>query len=448
MLIPKASTRVTVITAVALLAAIVVLSQWRVVAWDFINSIVLPLSPSTTRVTLAPPSHSPSEHGSPRGDPLGVGDGETAAIEASKPEHIILYWTAPSTETGHLKQVFDLCPVKNCRATWDKSELPRASAVVISRDWASTPGDVASWLPPRRPGQPRIWRLNEPPVEGHMPFSLLKDLSGHVDWTSTYKYESDIFGGYGATAFLPVALQEERKRVYDELLANSGLSDKSVLWIVSNCGTKAQGKSCGGRKADVQSCRNHYYKELISHIDIIKHGKCGMVHGQAVGGCDRNDMACFDAYVKRFRFYLAFENSKCRWYITEKLWKVYKWQVKGIPIVPIVLGAPKGDYEKLAPPGSFIHVDDFDSPRALAEYLHYLLGNHSAFAAYFEWVKSYRTLGQYYTDCLMCNAMNNDSARKETTSSGKGRGGKYGDLHAWSTHGQCQPSKPWRWMKP
>ncbi|KAF4697489.1 hypothetical protein FOZ62_009248, partial [Perkinsus olseni] len=111
--------------------------------------------------------------GSPRGDPLGVGDGETAAIEASKPQHIILYWTAPSTETGHLKQVFDLCPVKNCRATWDKSELPRASAVVISRDWASTPGDVASWLPPRRPGQPRIWRLNEPPVEGHMPFSLL-----------------------------------------------------------------------------------------------------------------------------------------------------------------------------------------------------------------------------------------------------------------------------------
>ncbi|KAF4719431.1 hypothetical protein FOZ63_018894, partial [Perkinsus olseni] len=46
----------------------------------------------------------------------------------------------------------------------------------------------------------------------------------------------------------------------------------------------------------------------------------------AVGGCDRNDMACFDAYVKRFRFYLAFENSKCRWYMTEKLWKVYKWQ--------------------------------------------------------------------------------------------------------------------------
>ncbi|KAF4697488.1 hypothetical protein FOZ62_009248, partial [Perkinsus olseni] len=190
MLIPKASTRVTVITAVALLASIVVLSQWRAVAWDFINSMIPPvglpiplkvpmqaatsqLSPTTTRVTLAPPSHSPFDHGSPRGDPLGVGDGETAAIEASKPQHIILYWTAPSTETGHLKQVFDLCPVKNCRATWDKSELPRASAVVISRDWASTPGDVASWLPPRRPGQPRIWRLNEPPVEGHMPFSLL-----------------------------------------------------------------------------------------------------------------------------------------------------------------------------------------------------------------------------------------------------------------------------------
>lgn len=74
------------------------------------------------------------------GDPLGVGDGEVAAIKESKAEHIILYWAAPTTKTAHLSQVFDLCPVRNCRATWDKSELLHASAVVITRDWASTPG--------------------------------------------------------------------------------------------------------------------------------------------------------------------------------------------------------------------------------------------------------------------------------------------------------------------
>ncbi|EER17711.1 conserved hypothetical protein [Perkinsus marinus ATCC 50983] len=151
-------------------------------------------------------------------------------------------------------------------------------------------------------------------------------------------------------------------------------------------------------------------------------------------------MACFEAYARRFRFYLAFENSRCRWYITEKLWKVYKWQIKGIPLVPIVLGAPKGDYEKLAPPGSFIHVDDFESPKALAGYLHYLMGNHSAFAEYLDWIKSYRILGQYYTDCLLCNAMNNVTARKAATI----RGSAYTDLHAWSTRGQCQASKPLR----
>ena len=36
------------------------------------------------------------------------------------------------------------------------------------------------------------------------------------------------------------------------------------------------------------------------------------------------------------------------------------------------MGAPKKTYERVAPPHSFIHVDDFVSPQKLAEYLHAL----------------------------------------------------------------------------
>ena len=39
------------------------------------------------------------------------------------------------------------------------------------------------------------------------------------------------------------------------------------------------------------------------------------------------------------------------------------------------MGAPKKTYERVAPPHSFIHVDDFVSPQKLSEYLH-LLGEH------------------------------------------------------------------------
>ena len=38
-------------------------------------------------------------------------------------------------------------------------------------------------------------------------------------------------------------------------------------------------------------------------------------------------------------------------------------------VVPIVMGARRRDYERVAPPNSFIHVDDFESPFQLANYL-------------------------------------------------------------------------------
>ena len=36
------------------------------------------------------------------------------------------------------------------------------------------------------------------------------------------------------------------------------------------------------------------------------------------------------------------------------------------------MGAPLEDYQRLAPPYSFIHVDSFKSPKELAEYLNVL----------------------------------------------------------------------------
>lgn len=44
-------------------------------------------------------------------------------------------------------------------------------------------------------------------------------------------------------------------------------------------------------------------------------------------------------------------------------------------IVPIVMGPNKKDYEKLAPPHSYIHVDDFESPAKLVDYLRLLHSN-------------------------------------------------------------------------
>ena len=52
-------------------------------------------------------------------------------------------------------------------------------------------------------------------------------------------------------------------------------------------------------------------------------------------------------------------------------------------------GRKKLDYVKLAPPGSFIHVDDFSTPKDLAKHLSHLDGNPEEYNKYHLWRKAF-----------------------------------------------------------
>ena len=54
-------------------------------------------------------------------------------------------------------------------------------------------------------------------------------------------------------------------------------------------------------------------------------------------------------------------------------------------LVPIVMGARPQDYERASPYKSFIHVDDFDGPKELADYLRKLEENDDWYNEYFRW---------------------------------------------------------------
>lgn len=54
-------------------------------------------------------------------------------------------------------------------------------------------------------------------------------------------------------------------------------------------------------------------------------------------------------------------------------------------VVPVVMGAHPQDYANVLPPHSYIHVDDFRSPRDLASYLHVLDANDTLYNEYFQW---------------------------------------------------------------
>ena len=182
------------------------------------------------------------------------------------------------------------------------------------------------------------------------------------NWTSTYRTDSDVPSLYGeAVKYANKTLEEET-----ELKKFIGERPKLIASVISNCRL-------------IRNGRLTYIKELANHTQVDQYGDCGKLkweghnHGQGLGEyCSKLD---------EYNFFLAFENSNCKDYITEKFW------LQGLIAgpVPVVMGAPKEDYLRVAPPNSFVHVDDFESPEHLARYLVEVARNETAYMGYHKW---------------------------------------------------------------
>jgi hypothetical protein len=102
--------------------------------------------------------------------------------------------------------------------------------------------------------------------------------------------------------------------------------------------------------------------------------------------------------LANYRFYLAFENSKCDTYITEKYWMQ---GLNGIA-VPIVMGAKREHYQRIAIPNSYIHVDDYPTVEQLAKELNRLNRNDSEYIKYLQWTQLY-DVGETYGPMPGCD---------------------------------------------
>ena len=65
------------------------------------------------------------------------------------------------------------------------------------------------------------------------------------------------------------------------------------------------------------------------------------------------------------------------------------------------MGAHPNDYKRIAPPHSYIHVDDFASMKELANYLIFLDQNDSYYNQYFLWKTTGRFIDTKFT-CRLC----------------------------------------------
>ena len=147
------------------------------------------------------------------------------------------------------------------------------------------------------------------------------------------------------------------------------------------------------------TCKDHVFSK---HIDVDIYGSCGTKQ------CPRTSDDCYKILNSKYKFYLAFENSNCVDYITEKFF------VNGLKynILPIVMGARKEDYVRSAPEKSFIHVDDFSGPEELAKYLRLLDTDDDLYNEYFRWKGTGEMINTKFF-CRLCSLLHDTKPRPE-----------------------------------
>jgi len=122
--------------------------------------------------------------------------------------------------------------------------------------------------------------------------------------------------------------------------------------------------------------RMSYISELKKYISVDVYGKCGI---KCPDGPDKwNSDKCREYISKNYKFFLVFENSFCKGYVTEKFFNALRYD-----IIPIVLGA--GNYSHYIPKSGYIDAFDYKTPESLANYLFYLNNNKTAYDNFFYW---------------------------------------------------------------
>jgi hypothetical protein len=194
-------------------------------------------------------------------------------FEKNKKNYKILLWTKYFGHGFGVNSRFSSCEYSNCILSENRNDLELSDALLFHFN------DINARDVPKYHLTHQKWILynNEPPTRTSA--DVFDTFANHINWTMSYKKDSDVYTPYGE--FYKCNKNLKIKNKFEE-------KKKSIAWFVSRCKTDSQ--------------REVYVYELQKYIDVDIYGRCGPFK------CD-NDYYCNEMIAKEYKFYLSFENS-------------------------------------------------------------------------------------------------------------------------------------------
>ncbi|XP_066914277.1 alpha-(1,3)-fucosyltransferase 11-like [Clytia hemisphaerica] len=134
------------------------------------------------------------------------------------------------------------------------------------------------------------------------------------------------------------------------------------------------------RDCEPPSDRDAYVRELMKHIKIDSYGPCvnNKKMPREINGFVKLSSEKYYHFLAKYKFQIAFENCRCKDYMTEKVFRPLC-----IGSVPVYLGSKEA--RDLMPSNkSIIMVDDFESPKDLADFLIAVNANDTLYEEYLQ----------------------------------------------------------------
>ena len=189
------------------------------------------------------------------------------------------------------------------------------------------------------------------------------------NWTMTYKLDSDIVCNYARV--LPGKYLDGFNSTKNYFKGRT----HTAFAIISNCFKP----------------RLDYIHEMQKYIDIDLYGKCP--------GHKPFCRNCWKIAKEKYKFYLAFENSLCTDYITEKTYT----NAFTHELVPVIISGANLSNPLLMPQGSYVNARSYSSAKRLATYLMKVINNSTLYNNFFKWRAEWKIVNQWDYKGLECS---------------------------------------------